>query len=77
MLYKWEFFNLNLCILLCVCSTNINKEMSEDRMTDLERFQAKANSVTDSSLESTRRMMSMVNEVIRFETSQSGPEGMF
>ena len=43
--------------------------MSEDRMTDLERFQAKANSVTDSSLESTRRMMSMVNEVIRFETS--------
>ena len=44
-------------------STNIKKKMSEDKMTDLERFQAKANSVTDSSLESTRRMMSMVTEV--------------
>ena len=32
-------------------------------MTDLERFQAKANATTDKSLESTRRMMMMVNEV--------------
>ena len=37
--------------------------MSEDNMTDLERFQAKANATTDKSLESTRRMMMMVNEV--------------
>ena len=49
--------------------TNINKKMSEDRMTDLERFQAKSNSVTDSSLESTRRMMTMVTEVIHFKVS--------
>ena len=40
-------------------------------MTDLERFQAKANSITDSSLESTRRMMSMVNEVICYNVPKT------
>ena len=46
-------------------------------MTDLERFQAKANSITDSSLESTRRMMSMVNEVICYNVPNRGLRGMF
>ena len=36
---------------------------SEDGMTDLERLQAKANAVTDGSLESTRRMMAMMEDV--------------
>ena len=36
---------------------------SNDGMTDLERLQAKANAVTDESLESTRRMMAMMEEV--------------
>ena len=36
---------------------------SEEGMTDLERLQAKANAVTDGSLESTRRMMAMMEDV--------------
>merc|ERR1711915_1033305 len=35
---------------------------SNDGMTDLERLQAKANAVTDESLDSTRRMMAMMEE---------------
>ena len=35
----------------------------DDGLTDLERLQAKANAVTDGSLESTRRMMAMVEDV--------------
>merc|ERR1712062_618141 len=34
----------------------------EDGMTDLERLQAKANAVTDDSLDSTRRMMAMMED---------------
>ena len=36
---------------------------SEEGMTDLERLQSKANAVTDGSLESTRRMMAMMEDV--------------
>ena len=36
---------------------------SDEGMTDLERLQAKANAVTDGSLESTRRMMAMMEDV--------------
>ena len=32
-------------------------------MTDLERLQAKANAVTDDSLDATKRMMAMMEEV--------------
>merc|ERR1712013_260109 len=34
----------------------------EDGMTDLERLQAKANAVTDDSLDATKRMMAMMEE---------------
>ena len=36
---------------------------AEEGMTDLERLQARANAVTDGSLESTRRMMTMMEDV--------------
>ena len=46
-----------------ISNNNNCQENMEDGMTDLERLQAKANAVTDDSLDSTRRMMAMMEDV--------------
>ena len=44
---------------------------SSDGMSDLDRYKAKANQVADNSLDSTRRMVTMMEDVSHRKTMTS------
>ena len=50
---------------------------TERPLTDLERLQLKANHVTDESMESTRRMVVLCEEVRPFSLSVGGLEFLY